>query len=132
MSMTDPIADMLTRIRNAEEIKREEVEMPASKLKAEIARILKEQNLIRRFETSIREKKRYLKIVLQPHGKGRRPFSSLVRVSRSGRRVYVGYQNIPRPLGRRGTTILSTPKGVKVAHEARKEKLGGEVLCHIY
>lgn len=132
MSMTDPIADMLTQMRNAELVKREEVEIPASQLKAEIARVLKERNFIKRFETTLRGKKRYLKIVFHREAKGKKAFYHLLRVSRPGRRVYVGYRNIPRPLGRRGVTILSTPKGVLRAEDARKEKVGGEILCHIY
>jgi small subunit ribosomal protein S8 len=130
--MTDPIADMLTRIRNGLQARHEKVDIPASKLKVEIARILKEEGYIGNFRCADEGGKPQLSVTLKYGPKGEDVISSLKRVSRPGYRVYVGGKDIPRVLGGLGVNILSTSNGVMTGQTARKKGLGGEILCEVY
>ena len=132
MNMTDPIADMLTRLRNALQARHPKVDVPASKLKAEIARILKEEGYIANFKVAEEDGKRTIKIYLK-YSDGNQPvISKIARVSRPGRRVYVGQNGIPRVLGGMGINILTTPRGVMTGRTAHKEHVGGEILCEVW
>ena len=129
---SDPIADMLTRVRNAMQARHPKVDVPASKLKAEIARILKEEGYIANFKVAEEGIKKTIKIYLK-YSSGNEPvISAIERVSRPGCRVYVGQTNIPRVLGGMGINILTTPRGVMTGRQARKEGVGGELLCEIW
>ena len=128
MSMTDPIADMFTRIRNAQMIGHTDVSMPASKVKAEIARVLKDEGYIEEFTRADVEGKPTLNIVLKYY-EGRPVIDRIERVSRPGLRIYRGKDEIPRVLGGMGTVIVSTPKGVMTDKAAQAIGQGGEVLC---
>jgi len=130
--MTDPIADMLTRIRNAVEAKHSRVDVPASKLKLEIARILKEEGYINNFVLKGEGPKRLIRIFLRYDARGTSSITHLQRVSRPGRRVYVPSQKIPRVLGGYGINIVSTSRGLMSGKTARKENIGGEVLAEVY
>ena len=130
--MTDPIADMLTRMRNAIRAKHSRVDIPASKLKLEIARIMKEEGYINNFVVKGDGVKRVIRIFLRYDTKGTSSITHLSRVSRPGRRVYVGSGGIPRVLGGYGINIVSTSKGVMSGKTARRENVGGEVLAEIY
>jgi small subunit ribosomal protein S8 len=130
--MTDPIADMLTRMRNAIRAKHSRVDIPASKLKLEIARIMKEEGYINNFVVKGDGVKRVIRIFLRYDTKGTSSITYLSRVSRPGRRVYVGSGEIPRVLGGYGINIVSTSKGVMSGKVARRENVGGEVLAEIY
>jgi small subunit ribosomal protein S8 len=129
--VTDPIADMLTRIRNAIRAKHKTVSIPHSKLKFEIARILMEEGYINNFEVK-EERPPQILIQIKYSQNGKAVIYGIERVSRPGLRVYVGADEIPRVLGGLGTAIISTSKGLLSDREARKEKVGGEVLCRIY
>ncbi len=131
----DPIADMLTRIRNANERYQSEVRMHSSKLKEELARLLKDQGYIEEFQVQPDEgNKRVLTVKLKYKGKrGReRVIHGLERVSRPGCRIYVGADEIPHVMGGLGVAVLSTPQGVMSGREARKRRVGGELLCRIW
>ena len=130
--MTDPIADMLTRIRNAISAKHTRVDVPGSKLKAEIARILKEEGYINNFVTKGEGVKYSIRIFLRYDAKGTSSITHLERVSRPGRRVYVGSTEIPRVLGGYGVNIVSTSRGLMSGKRARHENMGGEILAQIY
>ena len=130
--MTDPIADMLTRMRNAISAKHSRVDVPASKLKLEIARILKEEGYINNFVLKGEGTKRTIRIFLRYDAKGSSSISHLMRISRPGRRVYMGSQEIPRVLGGFGVNIVSTSRGLMTGKRARRENVGGEVLAEIY
>lgn len=130
--MTDPIADMLTRIRNAISSKHSRVDIPASKLKLEIARILKEEGYINNFVVKGEGVKRNIRIFLRYDARGTSSISHLARVSRPGRRVYMGSQEIPKVLGGYGVNIVSTSRGLMSGKTARRENIGGEVLAEIY
>jgi small subunit ribosomal protein S8 len=130
--MTDPIADMLTRIRNAIAAKHSRVDVPGSKLKMEIARILKEEGYINNYVTKGEGVKNSIRIFLRYDAKGVSSISHLERVSRPGRRVYVGAAEIPNVLGGYGVNIVSTSKGLMSGKKARHEKMGGEILAQIY
>jgi small subunit ribosomal protein S8 len=132
MSLTDPVSDFLTRVRNAIKARQQKVDIPHSKLKAEIARILKEEGYIANFKTTDEEGHKFLRVYLKYSSDNSSPLSDLKRVSRPGCRVYVGHTEIPRVLGGLGINILTTPKGVMTGRQARKEGVGGEVLCEIY
>jgi len=137
MSVNDPISDMLTRIRNAVSIGQPLVAMPSSSLKAEIARILREEGFIESFEVADGEKafERILRVKLKYVGerRERRPvITGLVRVSRPGRRVYTHKQDIPWVLSGMGVAILSTPKGIMTGQRARQLNVGGEILCKVW
>jgi small subunit ribosomal protein S8 len=130
--MTDPIADMLARIRNAVSAKHSRVDVPASKLKLEIARILKEEGYINNFVLKGEGAKRMIRIFLRYDARGTSSITHLQRVSRPGRRVYVGSHQIPRVLGGYGINIVSTSRGLMSGKTARKENIGGEVLAEVY
>ena len=130
--MTDPIADMLARIRNAVSAKHSRVDIPASKLKLEIARILKEEGYINNFVVKGEGAKKVVRIFLRYDARGTSSITYLARVSRPGRRVYVGSHQIPRVLGGYGVNIVSTSRGLMSGKMARKENVGGELLAEIY
>ena len=130
--MTDPIADMLTRIRNAIAANHPRVDVPGSKLKLEVARILKEEGYINNFVTKGEGVKYAIRIFLRYDAKGTSSITHLSRVSRPGRRVFVGATEIPRVLGGYGVNIVSTSKGLMSGKNARKENVGGEILAQIY
>ena len=130
--MTDPIADMLTRVRNAVGSKHRTMKLPASGIKVEIARILKDQGYINDFEVVDVEGRRIIDITLRYGPTGERVISNIRRVSRSGRRVYVKKTEIPVVLGGLGISIISTPQGLMTGQESRRRGLGGEVLCHVW
>jgi small subunit ribosomal protein S8 len=130
-AVTDPIADMLTRIRNGIQARHPRVDMPSSKLKVEVARILKEEGYISNFKVGDEGKKKLLKVFLKYATDGTNAISSLDRVSKPGRRVYVGAHEVPRILGGLGVSILTTPRGVLTGKAARKAGVGGEVLCSV-
>lgn len=130
--MTDPIADMLTRIRNAIAAKHSRVDIPGSKLKLEIARILKEEGYINNFVTKGEGVKFAIRIFLRYDAKGTSSITHLERVSRPSRRVYVGATEIPRVLGGYGVNIISTSKGLMSGKKARQENIGGEVIAQVY
>jgi small subunit ribosomal protein S8 len=129
---SDPIADMLTRVRNALSARHPKVDVPASKLKAEIVRIMKEEGYILNFKVAEEGVKRTIKFYLK-YGDNNSPvISRIERVSRPGCRVYVGQSDIPRVLGGLGINILTTPRGVMTGRAAHKEGIGGEILCQIW
>ena len=130
--MTDPIADMLARIRNAVSAKHSRVDIPASKLKLEIARILKEEGYINNFVIKGEGAKKVVRIFLRYDARGTSSITHLERVSRPGRRVYVGSHEIPRVLGGYGVNIVSTSRGLMSGKTARKENVGGELLAEVY
>ena len=130
--MTDPIADMLARIRNAVSAKHSRVDIPASKLKLEIARILKEEGYINNFVIKGEGAKKMLRIFLRYDARGTSSITHVARVSRPGRRVYVGSHQIPRVLGGYGVNIVSTSRGLMSGKTARRENIGGELLAQVY
>lgn len=130
--MTDPIADMLTRIRNAIAAGHQRVDIPGSKLKLEVARILKEEGYINSFSTKGEGPKYVIKISLRYDTKGVSSITHMKRVSKPGRRVYVGAQEIPKVLGGYGINIVSTSKGLMSGKKARQERVGGEILAEVY
>jgi small subunit ribosomal protein S8 len=137
MSVNDPISDMLTRIRNAVMNSQNEVAMPASKIKAEVARILKEEGYVENFEVVDDDlpTKRVLRIWLKYVGERRQRnpvISGVERISRPGRRVYTRKQDIPWVLSGMGITIISTPKGVMTGQRARQLGVGGEIICKVW
>ncbi|MDQ6800685.1 MAG: 30S ribosomal protein S8 [Acidobacteriota bacterium] len=133
MSMTDPIADMLTRIRNGIQSHHDRVEMPASKLKVEIAKILKSEGFVRNYALVEKDKiQATLRIDLKYSSDGEPVIHGIERISRPGRRVYRNTKEIPRVLGGLGLAIVSTSKGVLAGHEAAKSGIGGEVLCQVW
>jgi small subunit ribosomal protein S8 len=132
MSMTDPIADFLTRIRNAIRAAHETVEIPVSKQKVELARILKEQGYIDAYSVLPGKPGEVLEIRLKYDNTRRSAISGLRRVSRPGQRTYVDSKHIPKVLGGMGTTIVSTSSGVMTGHEARAAGVGGEVVAEVW
>jgi small subunit ribosomal protein S8 len=132
VNMTDPIADMLTRIRNAVSSKHDSVMMPSSKMKVAIANVLKEEGFIRDFEIASEKNRPMLKIELIYTGRKEPVLSGIKRVSKPGLRVYVQKREIPRVLGGLGVAILSTPEGVMTGQVARQKSVGGEVLCYVW
>jgi len=133
MSMTDPVADMLTRIRNGIQSHHDRVEIPASKLKVEIARILKSEGFIRNYALVNKEATQaVLRVDLKYSPDGEPVIHGIERVSRPGRRIYRNKQAIPRPLGGLGLAIVSTSKGVLSGAEAARTGVGGEVLCEVW
>jgi len=135
MSMTDPIADFLTRVRNAIHASHETVDIPASKLKSELARILAEQGYIESFSLVPAGEERAgeaIRIRLKYTEDRRSAISGLRRVSRPGRRTYVNSKQIPRVLGGMGTSIVSTSRGVMTGHDARAAGVGGEILAQVW
>jgi small subunit ribosomal protein S8 len=130
--LTDPVADMLTRIRNANKALHDQAEMPSSKLKVEIARILKEEGYIRDFH--VEEEGTHPKLVVElKYGRSReRVLSGIKRVSKPGRRIYARKDRLPRVLGGMGTAILSTSRGVVTSRTAEIQGIGGEVICFVW
>jgi small subunit ribosomal protein S8 len=132
MSSTDPIADFLTRIRNGLTADHDEVEMPASTFKAELARILREQGYIENFSVEPARVGRTLRVRLK-YTEDRRPvISGLERLSKPGRRRYVGASDVPKVLGGMGTAIVSTSRGVMTGHDARRQRVGGELVARVW
>ena len=132
MRLTDPVADMLTRIRNAVSARHQKVDVPASKLKLEIARILKEEGYISNYKASEEEGHKIVRIYLKYGNNNEATISNVARVSRPGCRVYVRRTEIPRVLGGMGINILTTPRGVMTGRQARKQGLGGELICEVW
>ena len=130
--MTDPIADMLTRMRNAVQAKHDFVVMPASKLKVAIAKILMDEGFIKDFEVQRDGVKRTLKVTLRYVGKKQSVMNGLQRVSKPGLRVYVQRGEIPRVYGGHGIAVMSTPSGVMTGQQAWRQRVGGEVLCYVW
>jgi small subunit ribosomal protein S8 len=129
---SDPIADMLTRIRNAIIARHPKVDVPGSRLKMEIARILKDEGYILNFKLAEEGVKKVIKIYLKYTPANQPVISKIERISRPGCRVYVGSEDIPRVLGGMGINILTTPRGVMTGSSARKARVGGELLCQVY
>jgi small subunit ribosomal protein S8 len=132
--MTDPISDLLTRIRNGVAERHEKVEVPASRIKANIVRVLKDEGFIRNFRL-VRDEQGFpvIRVYLKyMDGSGHSVIRGIRRVSRPGLRRYAGYGSMPRVLGGAGVAILSTSKGVITSKRARQEKVGGEVLCEVW
>lgn len=129
---TDPIADMLTRIRNANLVSHESVEMPSSKLKVELAKLLKEEGYIVDYSIKEVDKFKFLNVVLKYDEKHKPVIANLKRVSKPGLRSYCKAKNIPQVLGGLGIAIVSTSKGLFTDRRARKENLGGEILCYVW
>ncbi len=132
MNLSDPIADMLTRIRNANVVYREQVEVPGSRIKRAIAEILKREGFIRDYEWVEDGKQGTIRVHMKYGPNRRRVITNLRRVSRPGRRVYVTADRLPRVLGGLGLAILSTSRGLMTDEEARRAGLGGEVLCYVW
>jgi small subunit ribosomal protein S8 len=137
--MTDPISDMLSRIRNAVAAKHARVDMPASKLKAEIARILQDEGYIQGYrlveepaQGNVKVSRQMIRVFLKYGPHGERVISGIERISRPGRRVYLGVDDVPSVLGGLGTNILTTSRGVMTGRAARKAGVGGEVLCNVW
>lgn len=131
MSMTDPIADMLTRIRNAVMARHKEVEVPASKLKRMLLAILKSEGYIKDFSAPA-EGARVIKVQLKPVSGGKSVITDIKRISKPGKRVYVTKDEIPAVLGGLGIAVISTSKGLITDKEARKQGVGGELVCTVY
>ena len=129
---SDPIADMLTRVRNALRARHPKVDVPASKLKTEIARILKEEGYIANYKVAEEGVKKVIKIYLKYASDNSPVISGIERVSRPGCRTYVGKTDIPRVQGGLGISILTTARGVMTGRTARKESVGGEVMCRVW
>ena len=129
---SDPIADLLTRIRNASRAEHEKVDIPSSKLKVRIVEILKEEGFIKNFRILEDNKQGTLRVYLKYGTANEKMISGLVRVSTPGRRVYVGHDKIPSILGGMGVALLSTSRGVLTDREARKQQTGGEVLAYVW
>ena len=137
--MTDPISDMLTRIRNGVAAKHVRVDMPASKLKAEIARILQDEGYIQGYrlvdepaQREGRQGRQVIRLFLKYGPHGEKVITGIERISRPGRRVYLGVEEVPNVLGGLGTNILTTSRGVMTGRAARKAGVGGEVLCNVW
>lgn len=129
--LTDPIADMLTRIRNSVRIKSDRVDMPASRMKLEVAKILKEEGFIRAYKILKYKKQGILRINLK-YVDGESVITNLKKVSTPGRRVYAGSREVPTVMGGVGVAVLTTSRGILSDRGCRKEKVGGEVLCYIW
>ncbi len=132
MTHTDPIADMLTRIRNANMVRMDHVDIPASKMKVALARILKEEGFIKYYKTMKSHKKGMIRVFMK-YGPDKTPvINGLERVSKPGIRTYVGVEEIPRVRGGMGISILSTSKGIMTGNECRRNHIGGELLCYVW
>jgi len=132
MSMTDPLADMFTRIRNGSTAKFEKVDVRSSKLKREIARILKEEGFIRNFKVVTDDQQHEVIRIFLKYDENRKGIVRIRRISRPGRRVYTKSTDIPPVMGGLGISVLSTPKGVLTDKAAKKANVGGEVLCSVW
>ncbi len=129
---SDPIADMLTRIRNAVRVRAAEVRMPSSRMKVGIAEVLKAEGYIAGYEVIDDGKIGLLRIQLKYGPDGERVINAIERVSKPGRRVYAGVDEVPRPLDGLGIAVVSTSRGIKSDRQCRAEKIGGELLCTVY
>ena len=129
---TDPVADLLTRIRNASRAEHEKVDIPSSKLKVRMAEILKDEGFIKNFRVLDDAKQGTLRVYLKYGPGNEKVISGLVRVSTPGRRIYVTHDKIPSILGGMGVTLVSTSRGVLTDRDARKERVGGEVLAYVW
>jgi small subunit ribosomal protein S8 len=132
MSQTDPIADMLTRVRNAARVKKKDVAIPASKLKVEIAKILKEEGYIRNFKAIDDNKQGILSIALKYTDDGQSVISGLRRISRPGCRLFCTRGSVPKVLDGLGIAIVSTSKGIMTGRQCEEQGVGGEVLCFVW
>ena len=132
MSMTDPLADMFTRIRNGSKAKFEKVDVPSSRLKREVAKILKEEGFIKSFKVMTNDQKHEVIRIFLKYDESRKGIIRIRRVSKPGRRLYTKTDQIPSVMGGLGVSILSTPKGILTDRAARKAHVGGEVLCHVW
>ncbi len=132
MNLTDPVADFLTRIRNSMRARHQKLDVPASKLKAEIARILKEEGYIANYKPAEEEGRSILRVYLKYGPNNEAVIRDLKRISRPGCRVYLGRDEIRRVQGGLGISIMTTPKGVMTGRQARREGVGGEVLCEVW
>lgn len=132
MTMTDPIADMLTRIRNANMVKHETVDVPASNMKKELARILLEEGFVRGYDVIEDGKQGIIRIQLKYGQAGEKVITGLKRISKPGMRVYAAKEELPKVLNGLGISIISTSKGILTDRQARKEGVGGEVICYVW
>jgi small subunit ribosomal protein S8 len=132
MNLTDPVADFLTRIRNSIRARHQKLDVPASKLKAEIARILKEEGYIANYKPTEENGQKVLRVYLKYSPNNEAVIRDLQRVSRPGCRVYLGRDEIRRVQGGLGISIMTTPKGVMTGRQARREGVGGEILCEVW
>jgi small subunit ribosomal protein S8 len=132
MSMSDPIADLLTRIRNANQARKPYADAPASHLKGEVLRVLREARYIDGYDLLDDQKQGVLRVHLKYTPDRERVITGLRRISRPGLRKYVKARQVPRVLGGLGVAVISTPKGVMTDEECRREKLGGEVICYVW
>ncbi len=132
MSMTDPIADYLTRIRNAQQAEHKYVDIPASNIKRKISRLLLEQGFIKKYIVIDDGKQGLVRIWLKYDKDNNPAISKLIRVSTPGRRKYVDVENLPRVMNNIGIAIMTTPRGVITANEAKRQNVGGEVLCYVW
>ena len=132
MTMTDPIADMLTRIRNANTVGHETVEIPASKMKKAIAEILKEEGYITDFDVIEDDKQGMIKVTMKYGANKERVISGIKKISKPGLKVYAKANDVPKVLGGLGIAIISTSKGIVSDREARKLGVGGEVICYVW
>lgn len=130
--LSDPIADMLTRIRNAMKAGHPKAEIPASKLKIELARILKQEGFVANYRVADDDGKRTIKVYLKYRGDSRPVITKLERVSTPGRRVYTDSGRVPRVIGGMGINVLTTSRGVMTGKQAREMGVGGEILCNVY
>jgi len=130
--MTDPIADMLTRIRNASKTKHEKVDIPSSKLKMEIAKILKDEGYVKSVKLVKDRRQGMIRVYLKYSDEELPVIQGLKRISKPGCRVYAGNEAIPNVMRGLGTAIMSTPKGIQTGKQAKKDNVGGEVLCHVW
>jgi small subunit ribosomal protein S8 len=131
MCMTDPLADLFTRIRNGSKAKFEKVDVPASRMKREVVKILKEEGFIKNFKVITEDKHEVIRVFLK-YEEGRKGIIHLKRVSRPGRRVYVGTGSLPSVMSGIGFSILSTPRGILTDKSAREAHVGGEVICSVW
>ena len=131
MSMTDPIADLLTRIRNGQQIKKSKIACPASKTKVSILKVLKEEGFIRDYEIVENEKRKNIEISLKYHY-GEPVIKEIIRVSKPGMRVYSSVKSMPVYKNNMGVSILSTSKGIMTNFSAKEANIGGEIICRIY
>ena len=131
MSLSDPIGDMIARVKNAQARKHKKVDLPSSKFKSKIADILKNEGFIKDFKVSTEEKKNILSLELKYHS-GNPVISNFERVSKPGRRIFSSADSLPKINNGLGIAILSTPKGVMTDIDARKQKVGGEIICKVF
>lgn len=132
MSVSDPIADMLTKIRNASSARHEKVEIPTSKLKLEIVKILKTEGFIKNFKKIVQEQQNCIRIFLKYDEADSPVLHGIEKVSKPGRRVYAGYKNLPRVYNGYGTLIISTSEGVTTGRKAVEKQVGGELICTVW